>query len=92
MQGGQKTILLGPARHALRSRTVSAGCFHDQDVDVFLGEFCPAHQSLILEVDVARIENPPAFRFKKHAGRTKNMARVAEFRGQATTPEVKPFP
>ena len=92
LQGGEKAVLFGAARHARRNGTVSAGRFHDEHIDVFLRKLRPAHQGLILEIDVARIENPLPFRFKEHTGRTKNVSRIEKFRRHAMAPEVKPFP
>ena len=59
---------------------IPAGRLHDEDVHAFLfGEGGTAADGLIEEIDVAGVENAPAFRVDQDAGRSQNVAGVEQF-------------
>ncbi len=78
--GGETFFLVGPGK-AGRGLVVAAGGLDDQDVDPILGEAGGAGDGLIVEIDVAGVEDRTALRAEEDAGGPEDMAGIEELEG-----------
>ncbi len=77
---GQTAFLTG-ARPGGGLGVIAACALHDQDVDLVLGKNRRLRDCLIVEIDVAGVENRPALSANPNSAGTKNVTRVEKFKG-----------
>ena len=70
----REALLFFRAGVAGRGGRVSSGCLHHENVHTFLGKIRAAYESLVLEVDIARVKDGPALAADHHARGAEDMA------------------
>src|SRR6202030_3658519 len=58
---------------------IASGAFHNEDVDFLLGKHGRLHDCLIIEVDIAGVENRLVPAAQKNSGGAEDMAGVVKF-------------
>lgn len=79
--GLDEAIFFSRTGEGIGGGMIASGGFDDQDIEGFIGEGGPLHDRLVIELDIARVEDGTAFGANEHSDRAEDVAGVEKLHG-----------